>query len=90
MECESQHITNKLPSSLLRLLSNPLILDQTAPCLPIYSLLALGATSKSFKELIHETPHVHAFRRLDLSNLKSAKSEIRSNNIGNVTEFESA
>ncbi|KAA8576238.1 hypothetical protein EYC84_006387 [Monilinia fructicola] len=71
MECQSQHTTNRLPSSLLHLLSNILILYQTVPYLPASSLLALGATSKSFKEIIYETPHV--FRYLNLSDVKSAK-----------------
>lgn len=57
--------------SLHELLSNDLVLYQTAPYLPPASLLALGATSKSFKFLIHKTPGV--FRHLDLTNVKSAK-----------------
>ena len=60
-----------IPLSLLELLSNTLVLHQTAPYVPISSLLALGATSKSFKNLIYNTPHV--FRYLDLSNVKSAQ-----------------
>jgi hypothetical protein len=39
-------------------------------------VLALGSTSKSFHALIHRTPHV--FRRLDLSQVKYARSEIGS------------
>jgi hypothetical protein len=63
-----------LPTTLLHLLSNSLVLDQTVPYLPISSLLALGATSKSFKDLVHRTPNV--FRHVDLSNVKSAQFEI--------------
>jgi hypothetical protein len=66
--------SSDLPVSLLYLLSNSLVLDQTVPYLPVSSLLALGATSKSFKDLIHRTPNV--FRYLDLSNVKSAQFEI--------------
>ena len=73
MECHSQHTTNKLPSPLLQLLSNTLILYQTAPYLPVSSLLALGATSRPFKELIYKTPQV--FRYLKLSDVKSANAQ---------------
>lgn len=63
-----------LPITLLQLLSNSLILYQTTPYLPVASLLALGATSKSFKELVHETPQV--FRHVDLTKVKQAQFEI--------------
>lgn len=87
-----------LPTSLLHLLSNRLVLDQTVPYLPVSSLLALGATSKSFKDLVHRTPNV--FRHLDLSNVKSAQFDIANIDNGgevwrnvqldeNVTEDES-
>jgi hypothetical protein len=87
-----------LPISLLHLLSNSLVLDQTVPYLPVSSLLALGATSKSFKDLVHRTPNV--FRHVDLSNVKSAQFDIANIDNGgevwrnvqldeNVTEDES-
>jgi hypothetical protein len=87
-----------LPTSLLQLLSNTLVLDQTAPYLPISSLLALGATSKDFKALVHNTPNV--FRYLDLSKVKPAQFVIANIDNGgevwrnvqldeNVTEDES-
>ena len=90
--------SSDLPISLLYLLSNSLVLDQTVPYLPVSSLLALGATSKSFKDLIHRTPNV--FRYLDLSNVKSAQFDIANIDNGgevwrnvqldeNVTEDES-
>jgi len=60
-----------IPISLLQLLSNTLVLHQTAPYIPFSSLLALGATSKSFKNLIYNTPLV--FRYLDITNIKSAQ-----------------
>ncbi|PBP15902.1 hypothetical protein BUE80_DR013340 [Diplocarpon rosae] len=63
-----------LPISLLQLLSNTLVLDQTAPYLPLSSLFALGATAKSFRSLIRDTPYV--FRYLDLTKAKSAQFEI--------------
>lgn len=62
------------PLNLLSLLSNTLVLYYTAPYLPVSSLIALGATSKSFKGLIHHTPGV--FRHLDLTQTKSAKFQI--------------
>lgn len=70
----TQHHDTKLPISLLQLLSNSLVLYQTTPYLPVASLLSLGATSKSFKELIDSTPNV--FRHLDLTKVKSAQFEI--------------
>jgi hypothetical protein len=88
----------ELPTSLLQLLSNSLILYHTSPYLTASSLLALGATSKDFKALIHDTPNV--FRRLDLTRVKSAQFEIAAIDHGgevwrnvqldeNVTEDES-
>lgn len=68
--------TRDLPTSLLQLLSNTIVLYQTTPYLPVSSQLALGATSKSFKELIYTTPKL--FRHLDLSEIKSAQSVIGS------------
>jgi hypothetical protein len=87
-----------LPASLLHPLSNSLVLDQIVAYLPVSSLLALGATSKSFKDLVHRTPNV--FRHLDLSNVKSAQFDIANIDNGgevwrnvqldeNVTEDES-
>lgn len=61
-----------LITPLLQLLSNSLVLYQTIPYLPVSSILALGATSKSFKDFIYTTPKV--FRYLDLSEVKSAQS----------------
>src|SRR5271155_2622289 len=64
----------ELPITLLQLLSNTLVLYQTVPYLPVSALLALGATSKSFRNLTHGTPNV--FRHLDLTQVKRAKFEI--------------
>lgn len=65
-----------LPVPLFQLLSNTLVLYQTTPYLPVSALLALGATSKSFKGLVYTTPGL--FRYLDLSEVKSAQSAIGS------------
>ncbi|KAI9051297.1 hypothetical protein LZ554_005398 [Drepanopeziza brunnea f. sp. 'monogermtubi'] len=62
-----------LPTTLLQLLSNTLVLDQTAPYLPLPARLSLGATSKSFRDLISDSPVV--FRHLDLTKLRSARFE---------------
>ena len=66
--------TKDLPLTLLQLLSNTLVLYQTAPYLPVSSLLALGAASRSFRTLIHDTPNI--FRHLDLSHVSSAQFRI--------------
>ena len=61
--------------SLLEILSNPYILYNTVPYLPISGLLALGGSSKAFRDLVHHTPRV--FRYLDLSGVKSVQFEIK-------------
>lgn len=59
-----------LPTSLADLLSNTLILRQTAPYLPISALRNLSRTSKSLHNAILQSPE--SFRYLDLSPVKSA------------------
>lgn len=59
-----------LPTTLADLLSNTLVLRQTAPYLPVSSIYALAATSKSLHHIVHHSPEV--FRYLDLSTVKSA------------------
>ena len=71
-----EYVATNLSTSLLGLLLNTLVLYQTAPYLPPASLLALGASSKDFRHLIHDTPNV--FRYLDLTQVKAAQSEIGS------------
>ena len=66
--------STSLPTTLLQLLSNTLVLSQTTPYLPPSSLLALGSTCKAFQTLIRDTPVV--FRHLDLTKVKSAQFEI--------------
>ncbi|KAI9699890.1 MAG: hypothetical protein M1820_006952 [Bogoriella megaspora] len=61
---------SSLQFALFDLLSNSLILHQTAPYLPVSARLNLAATSKSFRLLIYNSPD--AFRYLDLSGVKSA------------------
>lgn len=57
-------------TTLIDLLSNSLVLRQTAPYLPISALLALARTSKASHDLVHTSAGV--FRHLDLSTVKSA------------------
>ena len=70
----SYHNQEQLPASLLQLLSNTIVLYQTVPYLSASTLLALGATSKSFHELIHNTPQI--FRYLELSQVNVAQSQL--------------
>jgi hypothetical protein len=62
--------SDDLPISLADLLSNTLILRQTAPYLPISALRNLSRTSKALHHAIFQSPE--AFRYLDLSTVKSA------------------
>ncbi|KAH7088294.1 hypothetical protein FB567DRAFT_441592 [Paraphoma chrysanthemicola] len=63
-------VLSDAPTSLADLLSNTLILRQTAPYLPIRSVCALAKTSRSLRLVIRQSPE--AFRFLDLSPIKSA------------------
>jgi hypothetical protein len=62
--------SGELPSSLMDLLSNSLVLHQIAPYLPVASLCALSSTSRALHDVIRQSPE--AFRYLDLSPVKSA------------------
>ena len=59
-----------LPTTLLDLLSNSLVLDNTLPSLSLSSLFALSRTSRNFQNLVLRTPSV--FRYLDLSRCRGA------------------
>ncbi|KAF2262470.1 hypothetical protein CC78DRAFT_467974 [Lojkania enalia] len=59
-----------LTTTLADLLSNSLVLRQTAPYLPVSAVYALAATSKALWGIVHNSPEV--FRYLDLSTVKSA------------------
>ncbi|KAF1959663.1 hypothetical protein CC80DRAFT_307736 [Byssothecium circinans] len=59
-----------LPTTLADLLSNSLVLHQTAPYLPTSALYALAATSKAFHHIVHHSPEI--LRYLDLSTVRSA------------------
>jgi hypothetical protein len=63
-------------SALLQLLANSLVLSQTAPYLSCYDVLNLAATARAFRFLVYHTPNV--FRRLELSNVKTAQFDTHS------------
>lgn len=63
-------VTASLPTSLLDLLCNTVVLFQLTPYLPITSLLALKSTSKSYRHVLQSAPETH--RYLDLSKCKAA------------------
>jgi hypothetical protein len=63
-------VDNSLPQGLADLLSNSLVLRQTAPYLPVASIFALAATSNALRHIVYHSPDV--FRYLDLSTVKSA------------------
>lgn len=61
---------DKLPPTLLTVLSNTLVWDATLPYLPLSAILRIAAVSKAFNRLIFKTPRV--FRYLDLSRCRGA------------------
>lgn len=63
-------VSDELPTSLTDLLSNSLILRQTAPYLSVASIRNLSRTSKALHQLVFQSPET--FRYLDLSPVKSA------------------
>jgi len=67
---ESSVAVASLPASLLELLSNSLILENTLPYLSLSGIFALSRTSRSFRGLLLQTPG--AFRYVDLSKCRGA------------------
>lgn len=61
--------SNHLPTTLLDLLDNRLILSHVVPFLSPSALLSLAAASKSFYSLVFVTHPRYTFRHLDLSTL---------------------
>lgn len=57
-------VNGALPSTLLNLLSNDLILRHTSPYIGVKSLVSLAATSKSYNSFVYNTAHV--FQHVDL------------------------
>ena len=69
MDAES----DQLPTTLLTLLSNSIVLRHVTPYIPVTSLLALAATNKSFSAVINDQPE--PWRYLDLTTVRSARIE---------------
>lgn len=66
--------TEHTASSLLDILLNRLVFNNTIPYLPPSALLNLASTSQSFRSLIYHAPGT--FRHLDLTNVKAAHFDI--------------
>ncbi|WPG99705.1 Hypothetical protein R9X50_00252400 [Acrodontium crateriforme] len=75
--------TMTLPTSLIDLLANDLILWQLAPYLPPRSIRTLSGTCKSLRELIFAKPDV--WRYLDLSRARSAIIDSSPIDVGGVS-----
>lgn len=67
-------------TSLFSLLSNHLVLQHTAPNLSARDRLALGATNRDFRHIVHDSPGV--FRYLDLSAVKTAQFDLAPIDVG--------
>lgn len=74
---------SRLPVTLIDLLSNSLVLRQTAPYIPVKDLLRLGATCKSIRGHIYKD--TEAWRHLDLTAVKRAIIESSPIDIGGVS-----
>jgi len=72
---------DELPTSLIDLLSNAIVLRQTAPYIPVASLLALSATCRTFRVII--TTQKDVWRYLDLT--KTATIDTSPIDVGGVT-----
>lgn len=66
---DTEHLVDQ-SITLVDLLNNTLIWRQTAPYLPVSSVLALSATTRAIRAILHESPET--FRHLNLSVVKSA------------------
>lgn len=69
-------------TSLLDLLSNDLVLRQTAPYLSVAALLALAGSNKSYRHLLRTNPE--AWRHLNLSHVQSAIVDSSPIDVGGV------
>ncbi|KAL2049344.1 hypothetical protein ABVK25_010354 [Lepraria finkii] len=74
-----------LPTSLLDLLNNTLVLNHTSPHLGIQGLLSLAATSTAFRDLIFTRSHV--FSHLDLTSVKSCQKLLPEIDARDAPEF---
>lgn len=74
---------DRLPATLLDLLSNSLILRQTIPYVPIRELRRLTLTSRSLRELIYNSPD--AWRHLNLTTVRRAIIDSSPIDVGGVS-----
>ena len=74
---------DRLPVTIVDVLANSVILRETAPYIPIRSLLAFSATSKITRDIIFPQPE--PWRHLDLSRVKSAIIDSSPIDIGGVS-----
>ncbi|KAK4570301.1 hypothetical protein LTR86_002381 [Recurvomyces mirabilis] len=72
-----------LPTTLQDVLSNSLILRQTAPYIPARNLLALSATSKTFRLVIGAQADV--WRYVDLTDISSARIDSSPIDVGGMS-----
>lgn len=79
-----EEIDQRLPHSLIDLLSNSLILRQTAPYIPIRDLRRLAATSKAIRQLLYTSPE--AWNYLNLTGVKRAIIATAPIDIGGVLQ----
>lgn len=77
------HSQSKPRTTIHDLLNNSIVLRQTAPYVPIRSLLALGETCKTLHDLIFAQSE--AWRYLDLSNIRSAQIDSSPIDVGGVS-----
>jgi hypothetical protein len=74
---------HRLAALFYEVLSNSIILRQTAPHVPIRSLLALSATCKAFRSII--TSYAEAWRYLDLTGAVSAQIDSGPIDVGGLS-----
>jgi hypothetical protein len=72
-----------MPVTLLDLLSNTVILRQTAPYIPLQTLLSLSSANRSIRRIITSQPE--PWRHLDLTGVKSAIVNSSPIDVGGVT-----
>ncbi|KAK3113196.1 hypothetical protein LTR53_009738, partial [Teratosphaeriaceae sp. CCFEE 6253] len=73
----------RLPTTLIDLLQNAIVLRQTAPYIPVTCLVALSATCKSFRDVVNTQREV--WRYLDLTKIRAAQIDSSPIDVGGVT-----
>ena len=73
---------DRLPTTLIDLLANSVILRQIAPYVPLRSLLDLSATNSTIRDIFTQS---EAWRHLDLSRVKSAMIEATPLDVGGIS-----